>query len=79
MQPSKHASGGSLADSTTVSRTSHPTVATISGTTSPRTDGNNVDMESENIDLAVNTLRYEALSAPVGGYFNGLKTAINSR
>ncbi len=55
-----------------------PTVATI-GSTSLRADGNNVDMESENIDLAVNTLRFETLSQQVGGYFSGLKSVINSK
>ena len=55
-----------------------PAIATISNT-SERADGNNIDSETENIDLAVNTLRFEALSQQVGGYFNGLKTVINGR
>jgi flagellar basal-body rod protein FlgB len=55
-----------------------PSVTTIRNT-SARADGNNVDLESENIDLAVNTLRFEALSQQVGGYFTGLKAVINSK
>src|SRR5690242_17475940 len=45
-----------------------PEIVTQS-TTSQRADGNNVDMESENVNAAINTLRYEALSQMVGGYF----------
>jgi len=46
---------------------------------SMRADGNNVDMESENVNAAINTLRYEALTQMVGGYFGGLKAAISGR
>lgn len=74
LQASHNPAGGGLY---TVSQVT-PTVATI-GSTSARADGNNVDLESENIDLAVNTLRFEALSQQVGGYFNGLKSVINSK
>ena len=74
LQAGNNPAGGSLH---TVSQVT-PTVATI-GNTSARADGNNVDLESENIDLAVNTLRFETLSQQVGGYFNGLKTIINGR
>ena len=55
-----------------------PTIATI-GNTSERADGNNIDIETETIDLAMNQLRFEALSQQVGGYFNGLKSVINGR
>ena len=54
-----------------------PQVVTQSG--SQRADGNNIDMESENVNAAINTIRYEALSQMVGGYFTGLKAAINGR
>jgi len=54
-----------------------PEVVTQSG--SERADGNNVDMESENVNSAINTLRYEALSQMVGGYFTGLKAVITGR
>ena len=55
-----------------------PEVITQSGT-SMRADGNNVDMESENVNAAINTLRYEALSQMVGGYFGGLKAVISGK
>jgi flagellar basal-body rod protein FlgB len=48
-------------------------------TTSMRQDGNNVDMEAENVNAAINTLRFEALSQMVGGYFGGLKSVISGR
>ncbi len=46
---------------------------------SQRADGNNVDMESENVNAAINSLRYEALTTMVGGYFSGLKAVITGR
>jgi flagellar basal-body rod protein FlgB len=55
-----------------------PTVVTQSAT-SERSDGNNVDIETENVNLAVNTLRFETLTQSVGGYFSGLKSVINGR
>jgi flagellar basal-body rod protein FlgB len=56
----------------------HPAIATISNT-SERADGNNIDIETETIDLATNTLRFEALAQQVTGYFNGLKLVINGK
>jgi flagellar basal-body rod protein FlgB len=55
-----------------------PEIVTQSGN-SMRLDGNNVDMEAENVNSAINTLRYEALTQMVGGYFGGLKAAITGR
>ncbi|HLJ53640.1 MAG TPA: flagellar basal body rod protein FlgB [Chthonomonadaceae bacterium] len=55
-----------------------PEVVTQTGT-SLRADGNNVDMETENVNAAINSLRYEALTQMVGGYFTGLKAAITGR
>ena len=55
-----------------------PRVVTVNST-SERADGNNVDIEAENVALAENSLRYEALTQVVGGYFGGLKTVINGR
>ncbi len=55
-----------------------PEIVTQSNT-SMRADGNNVDMETENVNAAINTLRYEALSQMVGGYFGGLKAVISGR
>ncbi len=55
-----------------------PSIVTVGGT-SERADGNNVNMETENVNLAANTLRFEVLSQSVAGYFTGLKTVINAR
>jgi len=44
-----------------------------------RADGNNVDIESEMVGLAENTLRYQALTQYVGGTFQDLKAVINSK
>ncbi len=55
-----------------------PTLTTVNST-SQRSDGNNIDMEAENIDLATNTLRFETISQQVAGYFGGLKSVINGR
>ena len=52
-----------------------PQVVTVNST-SERQDGNNVDMESEMVDLAGNQLNYEVLSQSVGGYFSTLKSVI---
>ena len=54
-------------------------IVTTQGATSERSDGNNVDVEQENVNLAVNTLRFETLTQSVGGYFTGLKSVINGR
>ncbi|MCX6381518.1 MAG: flagellar basal body rod protein FlgB [Armatimonadetes bacterium] len=53
-----------------------PQVVTVGGT-STRTDGNNVNLESESVALAENTLRYEVLSQSVGGFFSALKSVIS--
>jgi flagellar basal-body rod protein FlgB len=55
-----------------------PRVVAVRGT-STRLDGNNVNLESEAVDMAENTLRYEVLSQSVGGFFGALKTVINGR
>lgn len=47
--------------------------------TSSRTDGNNVDAEYENVQLAANSLKFEALADLVTSHFSGLKAAINSK
>ncbi len=53
-----------------------PQIVTVGGT-STRTDGNNVNLESESVALAENTLRYEVLSQSVGGYYGALKSVIS--
>lgn len=55
-----------------------PEVVSIK-TTGTRSDGNNVDMELENVNMATNTLRFETLSQSVAGYFASLKSVINGR
>lgn len=55
-----------------------PKVVTVN-TTSTRTDGNNVDLELENVNLATNTLRFEVLSQSIAGYFSSLKEVIAGR
>ena len=54
----------------------HPCVVTVNST-SERADGNNVDMEMENVNMAENTLRFDTLAQSVAGYFSGLKAVIN--
>lgn len=55
-----------------------PQVVTINET-GERSDGNNVNLESENIQMAINALRYEVLSQSVGGTFRALRSVINGR
>jgi len=53
-----------------------PTVAENTDT-SYRSDGNNVDIDYENTELAKNTLWYNALTEQVSSEFAKLKTVIN--
>lgn len=55
-----------------------PHVVTIAET-GERADGNNVNLESENVQMAVNALRFEVLSQSIGGTFRALKSVINGR
>jgi len=59
----------------------HPfTPCTTRDTTSQaRSDGNNVDIEAEMVQLADTSLRYETLTQYVGGFFTGLKAVINAK
>ncbi len=52
-----------------------PRVITV-GNTSERADGNNVNLETESVNLAINALKFEALAQSVAGTFRALKTAI---
>ncbi len=47
------------------------------GATSSRLDKNNVDLESENIDMSKSVLQYYYLVRGVSGSYSRLKTAIN--
>jgi len=42
-----------------------------------RIDGNNVDVDAEMAQMAINTLRYNTVVQNVNGKFNKLKTAIS--
>lgn len=55
-----------------------PQIVTVN-TTSARADGNNVDMELENVNLATNQIRFEVLAQSVGGYFAKLNSVISGR
>ncbi len=55
-----------------------PRIVTVN-TTSERADGNNVDMETEMVNLAANTLNFDVLSQSVSGYFAGLKAVIKGQ
>jgi flagellar basal-body rod protein FlgB len=55
-----------------------PQVVTITNT-GERTDGNNVNLESESIQMATNALRFEVLSQSVGGAFRAMRSVINGR
>ncbi|MDE7430914.1 MAG: flagellar basal body rod protein FlgB [Lachnospiraceae bacterium] len=49
---------------------------TDSNTLSYRLDGNNVDIDTENVELASNQLRYQALVGSISNEFNMIKTAM---
>jgi flagellar basal-body rod protein FlgB len=55
-----------------------PRLVTIT-TTGERADGNNVNLESESVQMAINAIRFEVLSQSVGGTFRALKSVINGR
>lgn len=55
-----------------------PRTVTITQT-GERTDGNNVNLESESVQMAVNALRFEVLSQSIGGTFRAFKSVINGR
>lgn len=49
---------------------------TDSNTLSYRLDGNNVDIDTENVELASNQLRYQALVGSISNEFDMIKTAM---
>lgn len=53
-----------------------PTVNTIN-TTSFRSDGGNVDIDSEMAGLAKNSIYYDAVAQQISKYFANIKSAIN--
>ena len=54
------------------------TVSTYTDSTnySYRLDGNNVDVDTENVELASEQIRYEALTSSINSQFNCMKAAI---
>lgn len=55
-----------------------PRVVTVRDT-SERQDGNNVNMEIEGVNMAINALRFDLLASQVGSYLSGLKAVIAGR
>lgn len=55
-----------------------PKIQLINSTTM-RTDGNNVDIDSEMAGLAKNTIYYEAAAKQLGSHFQGLKSVISGQ
>lgn len=49
---------------------------TDSSNFSYRLDGNNVDVDTENVELASEQIRYEALTSSINSQFNCMKAAI---
>ena len=53
-----------------------PMVYTDNGNYSYRLDGNNVDIDTENVELASEQIRYEALTTSIDSEFSRIKIAI---
>lgn len=53
-----------------------PRVYTDSANYSYRLDGNNVDIETENVELAANQIKYQGLMAAVNQEFSNMKMVI---
>ena len=53
-----------------------PMVYTDHGNYSYRLDGNNVDIDTENVELASEQIRYEALTTSIDSEFSRIKIAI---
>lgn len=57
-------------------KTIRPTVFTDSAMSSYRLDGNNVDIDTENVYLAQNQIYYQGIMESINSEFNNMKTAI---
>ncbi len=57
-------------------KTIRPTVFTDSTESSYRLDGNNVDIDTENVYLAQNQLYYQGILTSINSEFENMKTAI---
>lgn len=54
-----------------------PTVYTDMSTLSTRLDGNNVDIDTENVELASNQIKYNALMESMSNEFSMIKAALS--
>ena len=52
------------------------TIYTDSNSLSYRLDGNNVDIDTENVELASNQLKYQALVSSINNEFSMIKSAM---
>lgn len=55
----------------------NPTVYTDSSNYSYRMDGNNVDIDTENVELASEQIRYEGLTSSINSQFERMKSVIS--
>ena len=71
----KHKSLDSKIDALDVNEL-NPQVYTDSSNYSYRLDGNNVDIDTENVELASEQIRYEALATSLNSEFSRMRTAL---
>ncbi|MBQ9438844.1 MAG: flagellar basal body rod protein FlgB [Lachnospiraceae bacterium] len=57
-------------------RSLNPTTYTDSSNYSYRLDGNNVDVDTENVELAANQIKYNGLMASIENEFSNLKAVL---
>mgnify|MGYP002516662234 CR=1 FL=1 len=55
----------------------NPTVYTDSSTYAYRMDGNNVDIDTENVELASEQIKYEGLTSSINSQFERMKSVIS--
>lgn len=55
----------------------NPTVYTDSSTYAYRMDGNNVDIDTENVELASEQIKYEGLTSSISSQFERMKSVIS--
>lgn len=55
----------------------NPTVYTDSSNYSYREDGNNVDIDTENVELASEQIKYEGLTSSINSQFERMKSVIS--
>ena len=72
----KHQSLDSKVSSLDMSKL-NPTVYTDSSNYSYRMDGNNVDIDTENVELASEQIKYEGLTSSINSQFDRMKSVIS--